>query len=196
VADENGVHDYDEINRFKPGSNSGWNDLTGPKSRKGSIGQLVKLGKKARYVDPQLSWMLPVAPTDIEFYAGDAMGAGYKNSMFVGDLHGSIYRFDLSADRKNLSLEGELLDRIVDGDSEADGLRMGSGFGIVTDLVSRPDGLYVLSLNGSLNRISVGDGAGLAQFQVSARAVPEPGGVLLMLVAMGVLARPLRGEQR
>jgi len=189
---ENGVHDYDEINRFKGGSNSGWNDLTGPRSRRGTMGKFVKLGKRARYVDPQLSWLAVVAPTDVEFYSGDGMGEEYENDMFIADFHGTIYRFRLTDDRKYIALEGELLDRVIDVPAEADPLRIGSGFGIVTDLASRPDGLYVLSMNGSLHRISVADSGGLTSNQVSALPVPEPASILLILTATALLGRRRR----
>ncbi|MBC8106747.1 MAG: PQQ-dependent sugar dehydrogenase [Anaerolineae bacterium] len=169
---ENGPDRMDEINRVTPGFNSGWQDIMGPIARSGkTTADLVSLGLRANYQDPKLSWDETVAPTDLEFFSSSRLGTQYRNDLFVGDVNtGSLYRFDLTSNRKSLQLPTALADRVVDdGDSTA-GIVFGSGFGVTSDIVTGPGGMFVLSLsNGTLYRISENP-AGAAM----TRAVPEP----------------------
>jgi glucose/arabinose dehydrogenase len=201
---ENGVNEYDEINRLPAGSNSGWADIMGPESRaQGNTQNLVKLGRKAKYVDPQLSWRNVVAPTDLEFYRHDALGNARKNDLFVGDLFGNIYNLNLTADRRNLVLSGGLLDKVIDNVAERDSVSFGEDFGLITDMVSRPDGLYVLNLDGELFRIATlgtpgpGLSADSSEMMLVARGVPEPGSLMMLGVAGALLiGRRSRGRWR
>lgn len=188
---ENGPNTFDEINLVKPGFNSGWEDYMGPVSENSTAGKrLVKLGDLARYSDPEFSWRNPVAATDLEF-GNASLGAAYDGDLFVGDFGlGNISRFDLNATRNALVLSGNLADRIADDDGEASLAVWGQGFGGITDIVSRPDGLYVLTLDGVLYRISQA-GGGLG---AHAAAVPEPAGIAGAFVAAGLLAWRRRGS--
>jgi glucose/arabinose dehydrogenase len=192
---ENGPNSYDEINRLPAGSNSGWVDLMGPRSRHtGQAPTLVSLGARARYIDPQLSWQAVVAPTDLEFFQYSTMGASRKDDLFVGDIGGTIYNLNLTADRKALALSGSVGDRVIDNQAEKNSLRMGQGFGIITDLVSRPDGLYVLNLDGELFRIATAGTPGPTLASVS--AVPEPAGIgSLVIGSLLLLRRAARGKR-
>jgi len=192
---ENGVDQWDEINHLKAGSNSGWADIMGPKSHaNGNSFKLVKLGPKARYIDPQLSWHNVVAPTDLEFEKFGAVNQSRKNDMFVGDfINGNLYDLPLSSNRKTLALSGGLLDKIVDNSSDSDLITLGTGFGFISDLVSRPDGMYVLTLDGNLYRVATLGlpGPPLAS-TISATPVPEPSTLLYLTICGLIFTRRVR----
>lgn len=110
------------------------------------------LAKGAFYQDPLFSWAATVAPTAVAFAHSRRIGCANEHALFVGDNNcGQIYRFELSADRKDLVLDGVLADRVADNGSsrcsaEQDAIRFGSGFGVITDIENGPDGaLYVVS---------------------------------------------------
>jgi len=174
---ENGAGSFDEINRVIPGFNSGWEKIIGPVSRNGgTLPGLVSLGERAAYSDPEFSWTTPVAPTDIEFFPSARLGAKYKNDMFVGTTRGGkLLRYELSATRKSLSLAGGLADLVADNSSDArfaeqDSILFGSDFGLVTDLLPGPGGLYVTDfISGNIYRITTAPTAGRAT-----APVPEP----------------------
>jgi hypothetical protein len=89
-----------------------------------------------------------VAPTALIFLDSDKLGKKYKNDIFVGSVKkGIIYHFDLSKDRKSLSLSGDLADLLFNKKDDPNEIIFGKDFGIITDLkVSPYDGhLYVLS---------------------------------------------------
>ena len=182
---ENGVDQWDEINRMRPGGNSGWADIMGPKSRATGVPyKLVKLGRVARYFDPQLSWKNVVAPTDLEFEKFGAMNQSRLDDILVGDyINGNLYDLNLTANRKNLLLSGGLTDKVVDNNAELNDIRLGSGFGPISDLVSRSDGLYVLNLDGDLYRIAtLGIPGPPPASTLTATSVPEPS-----IIALGAL---------
>jgi glucose/arabinose dehydrogenase len=199
---ENGAASFDEINRVRPGFNSGWEKIMGPVSRNGgSTPNLVSLGARAAYSDPKFSWVTPVAPTDLEFFPSSKLGGQYANDMFVGTVHGgNILHFDLSPSRKTLSLSGPLADGVADNTAdslfaEQAAIRFGSGFGTVTDLLAGPGGMYVVSLDGSIFRITENTApvAGMMQAQSLSIAVPEPGGGAIVMLAALLLRRRSRG---
>jgi glucose/arabinose dehydrogenase len=202
---ENGPGSFDEINRLRPGANSGWQQVMGPVARTGaSTDDLVALGDRAYYSDPRLAWQTPVAPTDLEFLGTDLLGGAYENDLFVGTtLTGALLRFDLSPSRRTLSLAGPLADGVADNSAgdrlgEQSGVVFGDGFGTITDLVTGPDGLYVLSFtDGTLYRIAPGASPGVAMAALAAVATPEPGAVAgLALGAAALLLRPRRRRHR
>ena len=195
---ENGVDQWDEINRLQPGYNSGWADIMGPTSRANGVPfKLTKLGRKSRYVDPQLSWRTVVVPTDLEFFKFNSMQESRLNDIFVGNASGELYDLNLSSTRKSLALSGGLLDKVVDNSAENNDIRMGIGFGIITDLVSRPNGLYVLNLDGDLYRIAtLGIPGPPPASSITSSAVPEPSTVALFsLIVVFCLNRPARRQR-
>jgi hypothetical protein len=154
---ENGPNIYDEINRVAPGFNSGWEQLMGPDaSDPQGQGDLFHMpGGNATYSDPEFSWLDTVAPTAIVFPVGSSLGSAYEGVAIVGDNNaGQLYEFPLNGGRTafDFSSHAALQDLVADSNGERDLLRMGSGFGAVTDLKLGPDNrLYVVSL--SLGRI-------------------------------------------
>jgi aldose sugar dehydrogenase len=194
---EPGVESYDEINTVTAGFNSGWVRIMGPRSRHGgTTGPLVSLGAKAKYADPQFSWRSAITPTGMAFLNTSALGAAYNRDLFVGSNDGFLYDFSLVKNRKALSLSGPLADRVADNSSanplgEQTALLLGSGFGVISDVVSDSNSLFVMSLDsGTLYRIRP---AGLGT-QMGPPSIPEPSGVLLLAGAaiIGLAHRPRR----
>jgi glucose/arabinose dehydrogenase len=202
---ENGPDEFDEINRVSPGFNSGWQDVMGPTSAHPSFDPdgLESLGPRAAYSEPKLSWENPVAPTDLHFYEGSRLGAEYRNDLFVGDVKtGSIYHFDLTTGRKSLRLTGPLTDYVVNNDGdlldESGTIRFGEGFGVTSDILTGPGGMFVLSLDqGKLYRITQAT-AGASVMAMSFAGVtfiPEPSLGLTALAGLAMLsARRRRGR--
>jgi len=197
---ENGPTSFDELNLIRPGFNSGWEDIMGPTSRTGqSTAGLTSLGAAANYVDPRFSWLNPVAPTDVHFLRNSHLGAEYKSDMFVGTARtGAILHFDLSFSRKALALTGGLADTVADNTSNArlaeqESITFGIGFGTITDIITGPGGMYVLSLEGNLYRVSQDPSRGivfaqLAEFDAPV-TVPEPAAAILMIAPILLLSR-------
>jgi glucose/arabinose dehydrogenase len=111
------------------------------------------------YVDPALSWKHVVAPAAIGFVPGTALGPSFRGDLIMGlsttDTHGGpLLRFNLTGNRRKVAVDHpELEDRVVDnedfhelGSTEANVI--GTGFGIVTDIKSGPNGrMFVVSLD-------------------------------------------------
>lgn len=178
---ENGPSFGDEINLVEPGFNSGWLRIQGmwpvynsdqlidgltPYTgyiKKGSenvttdIRNLVDFGGKGKYSDPEFVWNQSVGVTGLKFLNSHKLGKNYENDMFVGDLRGNIYHFDLTADRTALKLYGSLRDKLAESSDQKSlqDVIFGKGFGSVTDLEVGPDGyLYVVSIwEGKIFRI-------------------------------------------
>ena len=120
----------------------------------------------AVYVDPQLSWRFESGPSGTAFVQGNALGAEYAGSMWIGSARGfgqvggaggSLYRITLTADRQSVdtSADPRLADKVADNlfraqkfeGTESETLISGRGFGTTTDIVQGPDGaLYVVSI--------------------------------------------------
>jgi glucose/arabinose dehydrogenase len=150
----------------------------------------------ATYDDPEFSWKYAVAPSAVGFQDGGALGASYDGNLFVGAasaaLHdGYLFRFLLDAPRTGIDPSDPLLaDHVADNlarfdDTETESLLFGTGFGIVTDIQTGPDGdLYVLSLSqGSL-------------YAISALTAPVPAPGTLALLALGALVLMTRSTKR
>lgn len=157
---ENGPGSYDEINRVPPGFNSGWLPLMGPDARDpDGVGSLFAMpGGASAYHDPAFSWLTPVAVTAIVFPTGGALGAAYDHVALVGDFNtGQLYRFPLDAGRTSFDLAdvAGLTDLVADSSGERDLLRLGTGFGGISDLERAPDGsIYVVSIGaGAIYRL-------------------------------------------
>lgn len=171
---ENGPAYGDEINLVEPGFNSGWADVTGLSTKstmqfdpekdlvsclycRPSTGILDRwfnqffFGiQEGKYSEPEFTWSASVAPTAIKFLTSDKLGSQYENDMFVADIRGNIYHFDLNENRDGLSLSGPLSDKVADTLEELKPLIFVQGFssGIV-DIDVGPDGyLYFLTYYG------------------------------------------------
>lgn len=156
---ENGPRFGDEINLVKPGFNSGWEKVQGiwklnqTKNKNGPYDlsdeniKLVDFDGKGKYSNPEFAWEKPVGPTALLFLTSDKLGEVYKNDIFVGSVEGGIiYHFPLTADRKSLSLTGDLADLVFNKKDNASQIIFGQNFGIVTDMEVGPDGyLYIVS---------------------------------------------------
>jgi aldose sugar dehydrogenase len=173
---ENGPDFGDEINLVKPGFNSGWMavqgiwkpiKLSGHPSQDFALGEnvmgketvsLVNFDGKGIYAAPKFIWYTPTIPTAIKFLNSEKLGKQYENDMFVGDMYGNIYHFDLSKNRTELALPVVLQDKIANSFKEAEMVKFGEGFGGslrgVTDIEVGPDGhLYIVSYEGTIYRI-------------------------------------------
>ncbi len=171
---ENGVASYDEINLVRPGFNSGWQKVMGPISRSGHTEDELVNFPGSNYSDPLFSWRDPVAPTDIEFLRSSNLGEKYTNNIFVGGVVGNLYFFEVNQNRDginfNSSQESGLSDLVADSsvikgtasidEEELSAVTFGSGFGVITDIETGPDGLlYILSHDkGIIYEISPGIG--------------------------------------
>jgi glucose/arabinose dehydrogenase len=122
-------------------------------------GQINVIGTPvSRYADPKLSWRYEVGPVGLGFLKGNALGAEYAGDMFVGESrtfleNGYLFRLELTADRRDLQFnDPRLADRVADNNfkfdiTESESLLFGRDFGIVTQILTGPNGnLYVVSI--------------------------------------------------
>jgi aldose sugar dehydrogenase len=182
---ENGPTYGDEINLIDPGFNSGWaktlgvwsveeatneegtRDVNkgqkiasqGTESRLRFLSNLENFGGHGNYSDPELTWERSIGPTSITFLDSDRLGKDLENDLFVANVEGQIYHFELSANRTQLELGGPLSDKIAQNPDEMQTSTFGSQFGIITDMEVGPDGfLYVLTgvrnVEGKIYRLS------------------------------------------
>jgi aldose sugar dehydrogenase len=169
---ENGQKSGDEINLVEPGFNSGWNEIQGMWTSEGGGGDksstdtenailnpdnLLDFGGKAKYSNPEFTWVDSIGPTALKFLNSDKLGKQYQNDIFVGDVNnGNLYHFKLDKQRTGLLfLEESLSDKVADKDEENEGIIFGEGFGSISDLEVGPDGyLYIVSIGqGAIYRI-------------------------------------------
>lgn len=192
---ENADDAFSEINRVVPGMNGGWVQLAGPLSRVpdfkfiettqyGSGNQQVRYPPTriaytsgeafsrlfmlpgATYTDPDFSWKYEVGPAGTTFVNGNALGAAYNGTLWIGSARGfaqvggtggSLYRFRMTADRQHLDVSADprLADRVADNlfraqkfeGTESESLIIGVGFGTTPCIEQGPDGnLYVVSI--------------------------------------------------
>ena len=127
------------------------------------------------YTDPVFSWKYCIAPNAIGFVNGNGLGAKCNGNLIVGSARGNsntsaasgaLFRFVPNAARTGLQFGDRLLndkvaDNIAKGSTvEQKSIILGTGFNIVTDIVTAPDGsLYVLGMTsqgaGNIFRISL-----------------------------------------
>ena len=188
---ENGPSFGDEINLVESGFNSGWakimgiwsvdetinadgnreitegNQITSQSngSALADLSDLVGFDGHGNYSDPELTWEKSIGPTSIAFLNSDNFGNEYANDLFMGNIKGQLYHFDIVSNRTQLDLNGPLSDMVVQDSDEEESLIFGSEFGIITDIEVGPDGnLYVLSgvrdTEGRVYRISPSTGGG------------------------------------
>ncbi len=116
----------------------------------------------SRYADPKLSWRFEVGPVGLGFLRGNALGTEYAGDMFVGESrtfleNGYLFRLELTPDRKDLQFrDPRLADRVADNNfkfdiTESESLLFGRDFGIVTHILTGPNGnLFVVSLGSGI----------------------------------------------
>jgi len=120
---------------------------------------------RSHYDDPEFSWKWAVAPAAIGF-AERALGSQHAGNLFVGAARtfldgGYLFEFTFDHSRREFAFsDPKLKDKVDDNDykfdeGESESLVAGKNFGIVTNIVSGPDGnLYVTSLtNGAVYMI-------------------------------------------
>ena len=113
----------------------------------------------SRYSDPEFSWKHVLAPAAIGFLNSTALGPQYQGDLFVGfsttDTEaGPLFRLNLTGNRRKIAVDDPRLeDRVADNltfheITESESLRFGTGFGIVTDIETGPNGsLFVISID-------------------------------------------------
>src|SRR5438132_8415337 len=120
----------------------------------------------SHYEEPEFSWRWAVAPAGIGF-AGSGLGSAHANDLFVGGSRtfldeGYLFEFKFDQTRQHFAFsDPNLNDKVDDNDykfdeGESESLVAGENFGIVTNIVTGPDGnLYVTSIsNGAVYMIS------------------------------------------
>ena len=157
---ENGPDVMDEMNRIDAGVNSGWNPIMGPDALDPQgVGDLWNMpGAGLTYSDPEFSWADTVAVTGVVFPFATSWGPAYDNKVLVADNNiGNIYSFPLNAPRTGLdtaALPANLQDLVANNQTEANQVRIGQGFGAITDLEKGPDNhIYVVDVFGRVFRI-------------------------------------------
>jgi glucose/arabinose dehydrogenase len=121
----------------------------------------------SRYSEPEFSWRWVVPPAAIGFIKGSALGPQYAGDMLVGPaeaepLDGVLLKFNLTGNRMAIAVDDPRLeDRVADNFdahdlTESESLLFGSGFGIVTDIETAPDGsvLVVSITSGAIYKIA------------------------------------------
>jgi glucose/arabinose dehydrogenase len=113
----------------------------------------------SRYSDPEFSWRHVLAPAAIGFVDGRGLGPQFDGDLFVGfsvpePLGGPLFHFNLTGNRRAIAVDDpRLADRVADNltfheMTESESLLIGRDFGVVTDIVTGPNGnLYVVSLS-------------------------------------------------
>jgi glucose/arabinose dehydrogenase len=112
----------------------------------------------SHYSDPEFSWKFEVSPAGVGFLDSRALGAQYRNDMFVGAARtfladGFLWRIELTGNGRNVATDDPRLeDKVADNNhkfdiTESESLLFGEGFGIATDVETGPNGnLFVVSL--------------------------------------------------
>jgi len=161
---ENGPLVYDEVNVVpNAGMNSGWVKIMGPDGRNATYGEngntvynanQLTILSGSYYRDPEFSYLSTIAPTSILVMATDKVIPTDMNQMLVADNNtGSIYRYEMNANRDGFVLAGGVADKVADSATERNLNRIGTSWGVTTDLEIGPDGyIYVVDLNGGVIR--------------------------------------------
>ncbi|HSJ00516.1 MAG TPA: PQQ-dependent sugar dehydrogenase [Patescibacteria group bacterium] len=141
------------------------------------------------YVDPVFAWVYPPAVTSIAFVTDDSFGESSTNTAWLGTvLTDSIYRYPLAEDGSGFDFgDDEGLADLVDDNAakgdlgESADYVVGEGFGVITHIVSAPDGLlYVSSITaGTVYRIGPAGEVGGEQPAASAAPSGEASGEVI-----------------
>ena len=103
----------------------------------------------SHYTDPEFSWKYGVPPAGLGFLHGDGLGKEYADNMFVGAAArgvGQVLRFRLTTNRKHITTDDpRLADNVADNTTkfdltESESLVFGENFGVITDLLTDPNG--------------------------------------------------------
>jgi aldose sugar dehydrogenase len=121
----------------------------------------------AHYSDPEFSWKFEVSPGGIGFIEGRGLGPQYDGRLVMGGardflLDGHLFLMKLTGNRDRIAVDDPRLeDRVADNVdkweiTESESLLFGTGFGVVTDVETGPNGsLFLISLtHGSVYEIS------------------------------------------
>ena len=112
---------------------------------------------KGHYSEPEFIWDKTVAPTALVFLDSQSLGKEYENDLFVGSADGGrLFHFDLSEDRRELVLEGDIADKVAKNSEDYGNSLFGEGFFLITDLEVGPgDGyLYIVAPFGAIQEKS------------------------------------------
>jgi aldose sugar dehydrogenase len=153
---------FDEYRQLEVDSEDGTDVADYPpdqlaESAEDALARLVEYPGSA-FVEPVFAWRYPPAVTSIGFVTDDALGESSANTAWFGTvLTDSLLRYPLSEDGSGFAFgEGDgLADGVDDNASKGDlgesaDYVAGTGFGVVTHILTGPDGLlYVVSLSGS-----------------------------------------------
>jgi glucose/arabinose dehydrogenase len=146
----------------------------------------------SHYSDPEFSWKFEVAPGGVGFLSSRALGPQYQNDLFMGAATpalegGYLFHFNLTGNRRNVAVDDpRLADRVADNlnkheITESESLLFGTGFGVVTDIQTGPNGnLYVVSLSQGtvyeISRVQKGRGGPKGDNPSPAPAAPSQAG--------------------
>ena len=177
---------FDEFRQLEVDSEDGTDVAAYPpdqlaESADEALSRLVEY-EGSQFVEPVFAWKYPPAVTSIALVTDTALGDSSANTAWVGTvLTDSIYRYPLAADGSGFALGDDegLSDGVDDnaqkGDlGESEPYAVGTGFGIVTHIVTAPNGMvYVTSLDsGNVYRIGPADQVGAGP---TASAAPSGG---------------------
>lgn len=113
----------------------------------------------SHFSEPEFSWKFEVSPGGIGFVRGRALGPQYEGDLFMGGARpflegGHLFHFNLTGNRRKIGVDDPRLeDRVADNlckweITESESLLIGRNFGVVTDLITGPNGnLFVVSLD-------------------------------------------------
>ena len=147
---ENGPNFFDEINLVPAGMNSGWSPIMGSDARdpQNAPADLVML-PGAIYRDPKFSIEDSAGIAALGFLHGTSLASlGYADAViFSRSTSPELFLLRLNAARDGFDLSGSLADGVADlGEAIP---TLGTGFSIITDIQTGPDGAIYLTALGA-----------------------------------------------
>lgn len=140
---ENGPEMMDELNLVKPGFNSGWKQIQGRSDDICCPVQGFNLSQNldnlyaisgSYYSEPKYVWDNSTSVTGLVFMNSSKLGIQFLNDLFVADMGGNIYHFDLDLNREN----------VISNDSFPSNHLFASRFGPIVDMKVGPDGAFYI----------------------------------------------------